>query len=1043
MLGYEHLLVEPSTLYRRNHHLRKGFFASRLSYYSNSTATFQQANLLLSGDVAVNPGPNKTQSNNRSTLRFFYQNARSIKSGSKLREFQDTVYTNNFDVIAISETWLTCEISDSEILPWGYDIHRCDRADVLHDNTSGGGVLLASRCSLRCQPVIFDIDIAIEHSAIEIINNCGKTLIAVFYRPPSANNTWINQFIEFIDICSYDKVIIVGDFNLPNITWIDGSGFTDSNPTLFTFCEKLIDKNIFQLINQPTRGNNTLDLLLSSFVEGVTNIHLTDSEGVALCSDHKALTFDLQIKYKSKTNNNQQAYNFKKANFNELREKLRASPLPTSYDYDHINETTIDVIWTEWLNEFLSKVDLCIPKRKPRKFVPPPWIDGEVTHAIRKKNSARKKALCKNSETLWEKYRQHRREVKYLVRSKRTAYMKNISDNAFSHPKRFWSFFNRLSNRPSIPDTITDGDSTFTSPESKAEAFNNYFASVFNPLDNLPANIDTPYTDNIITDIVIRQEEVLEALQKLNPSKSPGPDLIHPRILKECAEELAPSLCALFNLSLHLGKLPLEWKRSNVVPVFKKGVKSAISNYRPISLLSIVSKLCERCVLRELVSSLSSLLCPEQHGFTLKKCCVTQLLTVLQDLGSALDAGEETDVLYLDFSKAFDSVPHNLLLHKLSLYGIAGSLHAWLSDYLASRFQRVLVEGCLSSWVKVTSGVPQGSLLGPMLFILYVNDLPRTVSKGTSIALFADDAKCFRTLKSDNDYTMLQNDIDNLYDWSLNWGLSYNLDKCVVMRISRKRISSVPSLAVSPYVAGGCALAVVPSQKDLGVTITNKLTWNVHIECVVAKANRMLGFLRRNCANIGTDSKRTLYMSFVRSHLGYASEVWAPQSAITSIRLIESVQRRATRFILNCSFDVSKRPNYKARLISLRLLPLSYWHEYRDLCFFYKCMNGYYNININSYISLVSSRTRSASKNNLRPNQFRTSLFRDSFFNRIVTLWNALPVDIRTTQALSSFKNQLYKLYFDKLLCVFDTERIQTWKTVCPHCRSLNRINCC
>jgi len=194
---------------------------------------------------------------------------------------------------------------------------------------------------------------------------------------------------------------------------------------------------------------------------------------------------------------------------------------------------------------------------------------------------------------------------------------------------------------------------------------------------------------------------------------------------------------------------------------------------------------------------------------------------------------------------------------------------------------------------------------------------------------------------------------------------------------------------------------------------------------------------------IGIDSKRNLYMSFVRSHIGYASEVWAPQSTITNNRLIENVQCHATRFILNCSFDVSKRPSYQAHLISLRLLPLSYWHEYRDLCFLYKCMNGHYNIDIDNYITLVSSRTRSASRYNLHPKNFRTSLFRDSYFNHIVILWNVLPVTIRTAQAISSFKNQLFKFYFDKPISVFDTDRIQTWKSVCPNCRSVNRASCC
>jgi len=280
----------------------------------------------------------------------------------------------------------------------------------------------------------------------------------------------------------------------------------------------------------------------------------------------------------------------------------------------------------------------------------------------------------------------------------------------------------------------------------------------------------------------------------------------------------------------------------------------------------------------------------------------------------------------------------------------------WLSDYLDLRSQRVLVEGSFSNWTEVYSGVPQGSLLGPFLFVIFINDLPRTVSDATSIALFADDAKCFRTVKSPSDCQRFQIDIDKLYDWSLTWGLSYNLDKCVVSRITRKRKSAIPSLAVSPYEAGGHPLAVVSSQKDLGVVVTNKLTWSSHIVVSVAKANRMLGFLRRNCADIGTHSKRTLYLSFVRSHLGYASEVWSPQTTINHLRMLEGVQRRSTRFILNCSYKVSERPSYKSRLLSLKLLPLSYWHEYRDICFYYKCINNYYNLNVNDFTKLTSGR---------------------------------------------------------------------------------------
>ena len=241
-------------------------------------------------------------------------------------------------------------------------------------------------------------------------------------------------------------------------------------------------------------------------------------------------------------------------------------------------------------------------------------------------------------------------------------------------------------------------------------------------------------------------------------------------------------------------------------------------------------------------------------------------------------------------------------------------------------------------------------------------------------------------------------------------GLFFNLGKCESSRFSRKRNSPVPSLEETPYTPGGHTLTVVPSQKDLEITVTNKLSWSPDTSLIVAKANRLLGFLRRNCSTyVGTNQKRLLYLTFVRSHLGYASEVWAPQSCVSKLRLLEGTQGRATRAILGCSSDPNLIPSYKSRLISLNLHPI----------------------------------TPSATNLNLRPKSFRTSLFRDSFFNRIVPLWNNLPVLIRQSPTFLSFKTNLYKYYFCKLNSDFDTDRTRTWKTVYPHCRSINSLLCC
>ena len=496
---------------------------------------------------------------------------------------------------------------------------------------------------------------------------------------------------------------MLGDFNLPTITWLDGSGFCDSDDSaIFNFCQCLSENNLFQLIDSPTRKDNCLDLLLTNIVDCVTNIAVTSSHEAGVPSDHDVITFDLTFSSRIPNDNRQIKFNFKRADFAGLRKALHEDPLENYLDEDN----TIEDDWLTWKSALFSKINHYIPKLKPHKFVTPPWIDGEVRHAIKKKNSLLKKAKQKDNNDIWEKFREKRKEVKYLIRSKRTTFLQEISDSCFSNTNRFWGYFNRLTKRSTIPDTVELNGSSYTNSEDKATA------------------------------LEFSYEEVASALQCLNVSKTPGPDELHPRILKECAYELSTSICIIFNKSIRLGRLPNDWKHANITPVFKKGIKTLVANYRQISLLSIVCKLCERCALKKLLPELIHVLTPLQHGFIPGRSCVTQLLSVLHDLGSSLDTGDEVDVIFLDFSKAFDSVPHGRLLHKLSLLGIQGSLHAWFTDYLSSRSQRVVIDGVFSPWISVKSGVPQGSILGPLLFLLYINDLPNVTSPPTCIYSF-------------------------------------------------------------------------------------------------------------------------------------------------------------------------------------------------------------------------------------------------------------------------------------------------------------------
>ena len=278
---------------------------------------------------------------------------------------------------------------------------------------------------------------------------------------------------------------------------------------------------------------------------------------------------------------------------------------------------------------------------------------------------------------------------------------------------------------------------------------------------------------------------VLAVIMNLDHNKAHGPDNIPARLLKETAAQIAPSLCSLFNKSLRIGVVPDDWKLANVVPVYKHGEKAEVENYRPISLLSLISKTLERCVFNNIKHHAYEQINPCQNGFVPKKSCITQLIEVLDHIGRDLDRGKQIDVLYLDMSKAFDKVSHAKLLHRLREFGFGGSILKWFGSYLTNRYQQTTVLGATSRPLPVTSGVPQGSILGPLLFLLYENHLSNSVTN-SRIAIFADDTKIFKTINSISDASALQNDLSNFQESSSSINLELNNTKCKVLRVTRK-----------------------------------------------------------------------------------------------------------------------------------------------------------------------------------------------------------------------------------------------------------------
>ena len=303
--------------------------------------------------------------------------------------------------------------------------------------------------------------------------------------------------------------------------------------------------------------------------------------------------------------------------------------------------------------------------------------------------------------------------------------------------------------------------------------------------------------------------------------------------------------------------------------------KNEAANYRPISLLPIISKTLERCIYWRVYDHVERFTSPSQHGFLRNLSCVTQLLSSFHSTGHDLDTNTQTDILYLDFTKAFDSVDHNILLEKLRCYGVRGSVFDWFANYLSGR---TLFYGVASDWCSVTSGVPQGSILGPVSFIIFISDLPDVIHTRTKTALYADDTKPHRNAISARDCESLQESLVNLDSWSMENKLFFNASKCKVLTITRKK-----NPVIYEYTLGSKKLTRVDHEKDLHIMTTANITWDLHVNTVVAKANKMLGILKRTCTSIkDVTTHRSLYLPLVKSQLLHSSEVWSPVNNYTS-----------------------------------------------------------------------------------------------------------------------------------------------------------------
>lgn len=650
------------------------------------------------------------------------------------------------------------------------------------------------------------------------------------------------------------------------------------------------------------------------------------------------------------------------------------------------NDSSVEEDWSAFKNCLLNSIERNIPSKHVSGRDKLPWLSPYLRRLIRRKHRLHAKFKSTGSARLRHKWRMVRRKLNSCLRVARNNYINSVIGDVKSNPKSFWKFIaSQCKDSQSMPPLQSQNGHLAESDPEKASTLNQQFCDNFSSEDTVSIPLLKRKLSNI-PNIQITEGGVFKLIASLKPSKAAGPDGLHPIVLKELAPVISPTLAFIFQKSLDNGSLPNDWCDANVCPLFKKGDRSLAINYRPISLTSIVCKILEHIICSNIMAHIdaNNILSDRQHAFRKSHSCTTQLCHVINDWAFNIDRGFQTDAFIIDFAKAFDKVPHERLKSKLFSYGISGRTLSWIDSLLCQRRQRVVVNGSVSEWSRVTSDVPQGTVLGPILFNLFINDIVEVVSPGTEIRLFADDCICYRKVSSIVDREILQLDIDRLAVWADTWLMDFSPSKCKTMRVSTKTRNNIPYL----YHLKGAALDSVKEVKYLGITITHNLRWNKHVADVTRKANQILGLLRRNLYFCDQNTKEAAYVGLVRPILEYASAIWDPPTQ-NLIQELENVQRRAVRFVTSDYF------NYEEGTITRHLLKLG-WKPLRDrrdaatLCLFNQGLNQLANIPTKN-LSQPSRQSRHMHNNHFNVPFVRTNIFKFSFLPRAIRLWNRLP----------------------------------------------------
>lgn len=941
-------------------------------------------------------------------LKIAHLNIRSLNSNTHLTQLRDLTRKENFDILTISETWLNNSVTFTEVGIDGYNLFRLDRL-----NKRGGGVCTYVRKELKSS-VLKSLSFISEENFHQLWINvqCQKSkslIICVTYRPPDCPLHCFEHTLKpnYMEALVLNKpIVILGDLNC--------DGLKDNCVEYKTMEKFLNEMNLTQLIKSPTRITDSTQSLLDVILVSSKSIVYRSGVLLTSISDHLLVYAELKIKSPKQPLQYITARSFKNYVPNHFAADLadKSDCLVSIFDGDDVNVK---------LNILNSAIQSTLDAHAPIKTIkirnrPCPFITQDLRNLMKERDRLHQLFLRTRDIIDWDNYKSYRNNVKRELKKAENEYNFNEVRQHKDNPESLWKIVNRLIPSKGKERQIYKGDH-----KSLANDFNQFFSSVGENAARASSHLADINNINLresIKTVVIPEidqfkfravtcHEVRRVVLSLPLNKSAGPDKINPRIIRDCLPVILGPLTEIINCSFRTSTFPLAWKKAEIIPVYKEGDHEVASNNRPVSLLAVASKVCERLALEQFSCYLTSNNRLSSHQSGNKKLHSTETLNVFitDTILKAMDKKKLSALVLLDLSKAFDSINHQRLLHKLSNVGASKSTLNWFRSYLTDRFQSTRINSTLSDPLPIIYGVPQGAILSPLLFCIYLNDLPCASYNG-DLESYVDDTKTllsFPLTDVDTGIKNLEEDLYKIASWCCENNLLVNPDKTKFMIIGTRQLINELDVNISISFMGKI-LEPVDFAKDLGLLMDSHLSYDKHISNLVSSCLYKLCQINRVKNNFDKGTLTMIITSLVISKLLYCSTVWS-NTTCTNIKKLQSIQNFACKIIAG-----SKKYDHVSPLLrDLGWLSVDKLLYLRDAVMTFKCMNNLapkYLCDMFEKRSCIHNRsTRNC--NSIQIPLFKTTSGQRSFAFRGASIWNNLDTELKKCTSLKSFKSKL------------------------------------